>query len=71
MKLVGAGLGKHVDDATGKTSILRIVAVGLDSEFLDGIRVGQDVAGVSQVGHVDCRRPGSSSLNRCRRRCRR
>ena len=47
MILVGPGLRKHVDDAAGKAAILRIVAVGLNTEFLDGIRVGQDVASVA------------------------
>src|ERR1700719_66280 len=52
VKLVAAGFGEHVDDAAGITPILRVVAVGLNPEFLDGIRVGQNVTGVAQVGHV-------------------
>jgi len=40
------------DDAAGITAILRVVAVGLNPEFLDGIRVRQNVTGVAQVGHV-------------------
>src|SRR5207253_7270007 len=52
MKLVAAGLGEHVDDAAGITAILSVVAVGLNPKFLDGIRVGQNVTGVAQVGHV-------------------
>jgi len=52
MELVGAVLGDHVNDAAGITAILCVVAVGLNPEFLDGIRVGQNVTGVAQVGHV-------------------
>src|SRR5258708_15510704 len=52
VKLVVAGLGQHIDDAAGITTELRVVAVGLNPEFLDGIRVGQNVTGVAQVGHV-------------------
>ena len=50
---VGARLRDDVDDAAGETPVLRVVAVGLDLEFLDGVRIGQDVAGVAQPRHVD------------------
>src|SRR5262249_41336057 len=53
VKLVGTRLGQHVDDATGKAAILRVVTVGLNTELLDGVRVGQYVGGIPQVGHVD------------------
>jgi len=53
VKLVGAVFGDHVDDATRKTAIFCIVGIGLNFEFLDGVRVGQDIAGISKVGHVD------------------
>src|SRR5262249_43034450 len=53
VKLVGAGLSDHVDDAAGIPSILCVVAVSLDLEFLNRIRIGQNITGVPQVGHVD------------------
>ena len=52
VKLVGAGLGEYVDDATGEAAILCVVTAGLNPEFLNGIWVGQDVAGVAQAGHI-------------------
>src|SRR6266700_725350 len=52
VKLIGAGLCEYVDDAAGRAPILCIVTVGLDAKFLNGIGVGQDVAGVEQAGHV-------------------
>src|ERR1041384_99140 len=52
VKLVTARLGEHVDDATGITTILCVVTVGLDPAFLNRIRVGQNVSSVTQVGHV-------------------
>ncbi len=51
--LVRPRLGDDVDDAAGETAVFHAVAVGLDLELLNGVRVGQDVAGVAQPGHVD------------------
>src|SRR5438105_2144722 len=43
----------HRLDAIGAIPAGEVVAdVGLNAEFLDGIRVGQNVTGVAQVGHV-------------------
>src|SRR5262245_14420344 len=53
VKLVGAVLSEHVDNAARKTSVLRIVGICLDFKFLDGIGVGKYVARISKVGHVD------------------
>src|SRR5712691_10476423 len=49
---VGARLGEHVDDTVGKAAILGAIAVGLDAEFLDGIGVGRNIAGIAQPGYV-------------------
>ena len=46
---VGARLGDDVDDAAGEAAVLRVVAVGLDLELLDGVGIGQDVAGIAQA----------------------
>ena len=52
MKLVRAGLGQHIDDAARKPSILCIVTVSLDPEFLNGVRVRRHVAGIAEIGHA-------------------
>ena len=52
MKLISAGLGKYVDNATREPAILCVVTIGLNTEFLNGIGIRQDVAGVAQAGHV-------------------
>src|SRR5713226_8576777 len=50
--IIGAGFGEHVDDAVGKTAIFGAIAVGLHAEFLYGIGVGRNVAGIAQPSYV-------------------
>ena len=50
---IRARLGHHIDHAAGEAPVLHVVAVGLDLEFLNGVRVGQNISGVAQPRHVD------------------
>jgi hypothetical protein len=57
MKLVGSGFRNDVDLASGIFPILRVKVVGQDSEFGDGIEIGNDggghAAGLFGIGAID------------------
>ena len=50
MKSVASGFGGYVDDAAGRTSILRVEVVGDHSKFLHGILGNQQ--GDGGVEHI-------------------
>src|SRR5260370_3231582 len=52
MPIIGSGFGQHVNDAVGEAAVLGAIAVGLDAEFLYGIGVGRNVAGIAKSRYV-------------------
>ncbi len=53
MIAVRAGFRDYRYHAAGHFSVLRVVVVRFDAVFLNGIRIGKDVARVPQPGHID------------------
>src|SRR5262249_52120642 len=53
VNVVCAGLGQRVDNAVLESAVVSRIVVGLDAEFLNSIRIRQNVSGVADTGHID------------------